>query len=50
VNPKTQQHLSDKENEMFGAIDPSRLGEMIPFKSVENENAWITAWEEVKSA
>ena len=50
VNPETQEHLSDEQNEMFGSIDPSRLGDMIPFKSVENEDAWITAWEEVKSA
>ncbi|OYR56067.1 ABC transporter substrate-binding protein [Halorubrum halodurans] len=50
VNPKTQEHLSDEQNEMFGAIDPSQLESMIPFKSVENEDAWLTAWEEIKSA
>jgi spermidine/putrescine transport system substrate-binding protein len=50
VNPDTQQHLSEQENEMFGSIDPSRLDSMIPFKAVENEDAWITAWEEIKSA
>jgi spermidine/putrescine transport system substrate-binding protein len=50
VNPKTQEHLDDDQNEMFGAIDPSRLDGMIPFKAVENEESWITAWEEIKSA
>jgi spermidine/putrescine transport system substrate-binding protein len=50
VNPDTQNHLSDEENEMFGSIDPSRLEQMIPFKAVENEDAWIKAWEEVKTA
>lgn len=50
VNPTTQQNLSEDENEMFGSIDPSRLDGMIPFKSVENEEAWLTAWEEIKSA
>ena len=49
-NPETQQQLSDEQNEMFGAIDPSRLDEMIPFKAMENEDAWQSAWEEVKSA
>ncbi|GAD51284.1 ABC transporter, periplasmic spermidine putrescine-binding protein PotD [Halarchaeum acidiphilum MH1-52-1] len=49
-NPKTQQNLTDHENEMYGSIDPSRLQNMIPFKAVENEDAWITAWEDVKSA
>ena len=49
-NPNTQDHLSKEENDMYGAIDPSRLEQMIPFKAVENEDAWITAWEEVKTA
>ena len=49
-NPETQQQLSDEQNEMFGAIEPSRLDDMIPFKAMENEDAWQSAWEEVKSA
>jgi spermidine/putrescine transport system substrate-binding protein len=49
-NPETQQQLSDEQNEMFGAIEPSRLDEMIPFKAMENEDAWQSAWEEVMSA
>jgi spermidine/putrescine transport system substrate-binding protein len=50
VNPETQEHLSDEENALYGSIDPSRLEAMIPFKAVENEEAWITAWEDIKSA
>lgn len=50
VNPNTQDELTDEQNELYGAIDPSRLEAMIPFKAVENEDSWITAWEEVKSA
>ena len=50
VNPKTQQHLTAEQNDLYGAIEPSRLKSMIPFKAVENEESWITAWEEVKSA
>jgi len=50
TNPKTQEGLSKKENDMFGAIEPSRLEAMIPFKSVKNEDAWLNAWEEIKSA
>lgn len=50
VNPNTQEHLSDKQNEMFGSVDVARLENMIPFKAVENEDAWLTAWEEIKSA
>jgi spermidine/putrescine transport system substrate-binding protein len=50
VNPKTQQHLTNEQNEMYGSIKPERLQDMIPFKAVENERAWITAWEEIKSA
>ncbi|NHN60872.1 MULTISPECIES: PotD/PotF family extracellular solute-binding protein [Halorussus] len=50
ANPSTQDHLSDEENEMYGSVDPSRLEQMIPFKAVENEDAWIKAWEEIKTA
>jgi len=49
-NPNTQENLSESENEMFGSVEPSRLDGFIPFKAVENEEAWIKAWEEVKSA
>lgn len=49
-NPKTQQNLNKEQNDMFGKIKPSRLDGFIPFKAVENEEAWIKAWEEVKSA
>lgn len=49
-NPETQQHLSDEENDLFGAVDPARLDAMYPFKAMENEDAWQSAWEEIKSA
>jgi spermidine/putrescine transport system substrate-binding protein len=50
VNPNTSEHLSDEENELYGSIDPARLEDFIPFKAVENEDAWLTAWEDVKTA
>ena len=50
VNPDTSENLSDEENELYGSIEASRLEDFIPFKAVENEEAWITAWEEVKTA
>ena len=50
VNPKTQQHLTDEQNKLYGKIDPKRMEEFIPFKAVENEDAWISAWEEIKAA
>ncbi|MFC7081822.1 ABC transporter substrate-binding protein [Halorussus caseinilyticus] len=49
-NPNTQEHLSDAENELYGSVDPERLDGFIPFKAVENEDAWVSAWEEVKTA
>jgi len=48
-NPKTNENLDDDLQEMFG-FGPERLDGMIPFKAVENEDAWLSAWEEVKSA
>ncbi|WP_330630255.1 ABC transporter substrate-binding protein [Halocatena halophila] len=50
VNPETKSELSSEENDRFGAIDPSRLEGMVPFKTVENEGAWQTAWEAIKAA
>jgi len=50
VNPETSERLSDDENELFGSIDPAKLEDFIPFKAVENEEAWLDAWEEVKTA
>ncbi|GAB3311295.1 extracellular solute-binding protein [Haloplanus rallus] len=50
VNPKTSENLSERRNELYGSIDPSRLDGMIPFKAVENEDAWRSAWEEIKAA
>ncbi|MFB6298860.1 MAG: PotD/PotF family extracellular solute-binding protein [Halobacteriales archaeon] len=48
-NPKSNENLSSKLQNLFG-FGPERLNGMIPFKAVENEDAWISAWEEVKSA
>jgi spermidine/putrescine transport system substrate-binding protein len=50
VNPETSEHLSESRNELYGSIDPSRLNGMIPFKTVGNEDAWLSAWEEIKTA
>ncbi|MFB6210469.1 MAG: PotD/PotF family extracellular solute-binding protein [Halobacteriales archaeon] len=48
-NPESNKNLSSKLQKLFG-FGPERLNGMIPFKAVENEDAWISAWEEVKSA
>jgi len=48
-NPETVDELDSDLQEMFG-FGPERLDGMIPFKPVENEDAWISAWEEIKSA
>jgi len=50
-NPATQDNLSDEQNELFGAIDPSRLEAFIPFKAIDDkEDQWQSAWEEIKAA
>ncbi|MFB6072928.1 MAG: PotD/PotF family extracellular solute-binding protein [Halobacterium sp.] len=49
-NPNTQENLTSDQNDLYGSIDPARLEGMIPFKAVENEDAWVAAWEEIKSA
>jgi len=48
-NPESNENLSEDLQELFG-FGPERLEGMIPFKAVENEDAWISAWEEVKAA
>lgn len=50
VNPQTSEHLSERRNELYGSIDPARLDGMIPFKAVDDEDAWRSVWEEVKTA
>ncbi|MFC4450613.1 ABC transporter substrate-binding protein [Halorussus aquaticus] len=50
VNPATQEYLTERQNNLYGAIAPERLQNFIPFKAVENERAWIQAWEEIKVA
>lgn len=49
TNPQISEHLTDEQEEMF-MVDPSRMESLIPFKPMENEEAWISAWEEVKDA
>lgn len=49
TNPNATEHLDGKAKELL-SVDPSRLDAMIPFKQVENEESWISAWEQVKSA
>ncbi|MFB6160299.1 MAG: PotD/PotF family extracellular solute-binding protein [Haloferacaceae archaeon] len=48
-NPKANAKLSGQNAKLFG-FGPERLSGMIPFKAVENEDAWISAWEEIKAA
>ncbi|WP_135823519.1 ABC transporter substrate-binding protein [Halorussus ruber] len=50
VNPATQEHLTEEQNELYGSVDPAKLESFIPFKAVENERSWIEAWEEIKVA
>ncbi|NHN60603.1 MULTISPECIES: PotD/PotF family extracellular solute-binding protein [Halorussus] len=50
VNPATQEYLTEEQNQLYGAIDPAKIQNFIPFKAVENEQAWIQAWEEIKVA
>jgi spermidine/putrescine transport system substrate-binding protein len=49
-NPTTRENLSEDENSMFGAVEPSKLEGFIPYKVVEGEDRWLQAWEEVKQA
>lgn len=49
-NPKTQENLSKEENEMYGSIAPSKLEEFIPFKAVDDDEAWQNVWNDIKAA
>jgi spermidine/putrescine transport system substrate-binding protein len=50
-NPATQDNLSDAQNDLFGAIDPSRLDAFVPFKAIDDkEPQWQAAWEDIGSA
>jgi len=49
TNPAIENHLSEEQQNMF-LVDPQRMNSLIPFKPMENEEAWISAWEEVKDA
>ena len=50
VNPKTSQYLNQRQQDLYGSIQPKRLQNFVPFKAVANERAWIKAWEEIKVA
>lgn len=49
TTPEISQNLSEKQQNTF-MVEPSRMESLIPFKPMENEEAWISAWEEVKDA
>jgi spermidine/putrescine transport system substrate-binding protein len=49
TNPGIEEHLTEEQQNMF-MVDPSRMQSLIPFKPMEDEEAWISAWEEVKDA
>ncbi|WP_435119443.1 ABC transporter substrate-binding protein [Halolamina sp. C58] len=49
TNPGIEEHLTEEQQNMF-MVDPSRMESLIPFKPMEDEQAWISAWEEVKDA
>lgn len=49
TNPKIESNLSKEQQNMF-MVDPARMNSLIPFKPMANEEAWISAWEEVKDA
>ena len=49
TNPKAAKKLSGEAGKLL-AMDPSRLDGMLPFKLMENEDKWVSAWEQVKSA
>ncbi len=48
-NPKANAKLEGQNAELFG-FGPERIENAVPFKAVENEDAWISAWEEIKAA
>jgi spermidine/putrescine transport system substrate-binding protein len=49
TNPQIENNLTEEQQNMF-LVDPQRMNSLIPFKPMENEQAWISAWEEVKDA
>lgn len=49
----TNKNVADSLSGDTGAIidiDPSRVENMVAYKTIQNEDAWIQAWEEVKAA
>lgn len=49
-NPKVAGKLTEKERKLFGKLELSDIDRMVPFMLVENEDAWVKAWEDVKAA
>lgn len=47
-NPKAMEPLPDDLQKII-SVSPSRLDGMIPFKQISNEDAWVEAWNKVKS-
>jgi len=48
-NPKSHQYLEDGTDDKF-AVEPSRIEGMIPFMRIEDEESWLSAWEEIKAS
>jgi len=49
TNPAAADNLSGQAAELL-TIEPSRLEGMLPFKLMEDEDKWVSAWEQVKAA
>lgn len=49
TNPAAAENLSGQAAELL-SMEPSRLDGMLPFKLMENEEKWVSAWEQVKAA
>ena len=52
TNPNVADELTEEQNELYGRIDPSRLEGMYSLKDIDSdvEEAYVSAWEEVKAA
>ena len=49
TNTKTADQLSGEKGKYID-IKPDRVENMIPYKEIENEDAWVSAWEEVRTS
>ena len=52
TNPNIADELTEEQNELYGRIDPARLEGMYSLKDIASdvEEAYVSAWEEVKAA